>query len=95
MPNYELIYIVNPNVNEDILPEVINKIGEIVIKAGGKVTEVIPWGRKRLAYPIRRYSEGNYILAKIETEASSVKKIDSSLKMFEDVLRHLVIRTDN
>ena len=95
MPNYELIYIVNPNVNEDILPEVINKIGEIVIKAGGKVTEVIPWGRKRLAYTIRRYSEGNYILAKIETEASSVKKIDSSLKMFEDVLRHLVIRTDN
>ena len=63
MPSYELVYIVNPNINEETLPEAINKVTEIVKKAGGNVTDVAQWGRKRLAYPIKRFSEGNYILA--------------------------------
>ena len=92
MPSYELVYIVNPGINEEVLPEAINKVTEIVKKAGGNVTEVNQWGRKRLAYPIKRFSEGNYILAKVEMDAPSVKKVDASLRMNDDLLRHMVIK---
>jgi small subunit ribosomal protein S6 len=94
LPSYELVYIVNPNINEEILPEAINKVTDIVKKAGGNVTEVTQWGRKRLAYPIKRFYEGNYILAKVEMETPSVKKIDAGLRMNDDLLRHMVIRQD-
>jgi len=86
VPNYELVYIVNPNISEELLPEAITRVGDIVKKAGGNVTDVTQWGRKKLAYPIKKFSEGNYILAKVETDSPSVKKIN------DDVLRHLVIR---
>jgi small subunit ribosomal protein S6 len=94
VPSYELVYIVNPNISEDTLPEAINKVTEIVKKGGGNVTEVTQWGRKRLAYPIKRFSEGNYILAKVEMETPSVRKIEASLRMNDDVLRHIVIKQD-
>jgi len=92
VPSYELVYIVNPNISEELLPEAITRVSEIVQKAGGNVTEVNQWGRKKLAYPVKKFSEGNYILAKVETDPPSVKKIDADLRMNDEVLRHLVIR---
>jgi small subunit ribosomal protein S6 len=92
VPSYELVYIVDPNVSEELLPEAITRVSEIVQKAGGNVTEVNQWGRKKLAYPVKKFSEGNYILAKVETDSPSVKKIDAGLRMNDEVLRHLVIR---
>ncbi len=94
VPNYELVYIVNPNDTDEALPEVINKVSEVVKKSGGTVAEVIPWGKKRFSYPIKKFNEGNYILAKIDAQPTSVKKIDASLKMDENILRHLVIKAD-
>ena len=94
MPSYELICIVNPNINEEILPETINRVSDIVKKAGGTVNEVSQWGRKKLAYPIKKFSEGNYILAKLQTDTPSIKKIDASLRLNDEILRHLVIRVN-
>lgn len=94
MPTYELIYIINPNISEEILPESISKVNDMIAKAGGTVVETNQWGRKKLAYPIKKFSEGNYILSKLETDASSIRKIDASLKMNDDVLRHLVIKSN-
>jgi small subunit ribosomal protein S6 len=91
--NYELIYIVNPAINEEILPETINKVNDIVNKAGGTVVETTQWGRKKLAYPLRKQTEGSYIYSKVQTEAAALKRIDSVLKMDEDILRHLIVRT--
>jgi len=89
--NYELVYIVNPNVTEEALPEMISKVTELIKKNGGNVVEVIPWGKKRFSYPVKRFTEGNYILAKVDITPASVKKIDASLKMDENILRHLMI----
>ena len=92
MPNYELVYIVSPNINEDALPEVIGKVADLVKKTGGNVTEVNQWGRKKLTYPIKKFYEGNYIFAKLDIESTVVKKIDASLKMNEDILRYLITK---
>lgn len=94
MPSYELIYIVNPNISEEVLPDSINKVNDIVAKAGGSVVETIQWGRKKLSYPIKKFTEGSYILSKVETDTTSIRKIDTNLKMNDDVLRHLVIRAN-
>src|SRR4030042_18452 len=95
VPNYELVYIVNPGINEEILPETINKVNDVVKKAGGTVLEVTQWGRKKLAYPVKKYTEGSYILSRVQTDPAALKKIDATLKMDDDILRHLIINIGN
>jgi small subunit ribosomal protein S6 len=89
---YELIYIINPEVSEEELPQVIEKMSQSVSKAGGNVVEIAQWGRKRMAYPIRRFAEGNYVFNRIELEPVKVKEIEANLRLSDEVLRHLMVR---
>ncbi|MHB8086568.1 MAG: 30S ribosomal protein S6, partial [Dehalococcoidia bacterium] len=56
------------------------------------VSETIPWGKRRLAYPIKKQSEGNYVLEKVQIKQTALKELDASLKLTDDVLRYLFIR---
>jgi small subunit ribosomal protein S6 len=94
VPNYELIYIISPNVTDETLPDVMTKVGDTVKKNGGNVTEVVQWGKKKFTYPIKNFHEGNYVLAKIDIETTAAKKIDANLKMDESILRHLLIKAN-
>jgi small subunit ribosomal protein S6 len=89
---YELIYIISPEVSEEELPQVIEKMSQSVSKAGGNVVELTKWGRKRMAYPIRRFAEGNYVFNRIELEPVKVKEIEANLRLSDEVLRHLMIK---
>ncbi|MEJ2739617.1 MAG: 30S ribosomal protein S6 [Dehalococcoidia bacterium] len=93
MAAYELIYIINPEVSDEELPQVIEKMSQSVANAGGNVVEVAQWGRKRMAYPIRRFAEGNYVFNRIELEPVKVKEIEANLRLSDEVLRHLVVKT--
>ena len=92
MPSYELVYIVSPEINEDELPRVLDRVSDMINKIGGSVTEVVQWGRKKLAYPIQKFIEGHYVLAKLEIEAASAKELETSLRLYDEVLRYLLIR---
>jgi small subunit ribosomal protein S6 len=61
-------------------------------RIGGSVTEVVQWGKKKLAYPIKKFLEGHYVLAKLEMEATSARELETSLKLYDEVLRYLLIR---
>jgi small subunit ribosomal protein S6 len=89
---YELIYIVSPEVSDEELSQVIERMSQSVNSAGGNVVEVKQWGRKRMAYPIRRFSEGNYVFNKIELEPVKVKDIEANLRLSNEVLRHLMVK---
>lgn len=93
MAAYELIYIISPEVSDEELPQVIEKMSQSVANAGGNVVEVAQWGRKRMAYPIRRFAEGNYVFNRIELEPVKVKEIEANLRLSDEVLRHLVVKT--
>ena len=93
MAAYELIYIISPEVSDEELPQVIEKMSQSVNNAGGNVVEVAQWGRKRMAYPIRRFAEGNYVFNRIELEPVKVKEIEANLRLSDEVLRHLVVKT--
>ncbi len=92
MSNYELIYIVNPEISDNDLSNVQAKINSIVAKIGGTVVNVNNWGRKKLAYPIKKFGEGNYIFTQIEMKSSATKELEANLKLANEVLRHLLIK---
>ena len=92
MAAYELVYIISPEVSDEELPQVIEKMSQSVNNAGGNVVEVAQWGRKRMAYPIRRFAEGNYVFNRIELEPVKVKEIAANLRLSDEVLRHLMVK---
>lgn len=95
MSNYELIFIVHPSVSDEELAGEITKVSDLVAKLGGSTSEVTQWGRKKLAYPIKKSNEGNYVLAKIDLNPTKIGEFDSSLKMSNTVLRHLIVNPNN
>jgi len=92
MSNYEVVFIISPEVTDEDVPDTIDKISELVSKSGGSVTEVSQWGRRKLAYPIKRFTEGNYVLAQLELKPSLTKELEANLRLSSDVLRHLLIK---
>jgi small subunit ribosomal protein S6 len=94
VPNYELVYIIDPVVTDEALSNVLGKVNEYVTKTGGTVNEVVQWGRKKMAYPIKKCKEGNYKLARIDLKPSAIRELEASLKLSNEVIRHLLIRAN-
>jgi small subunit ribosomal protein S6 len=93
MFSYELVLIVSPEVVDEEMPEFITKLSELVNKVGGSVDEVNQWGRRKLAYPIKRSTEGNYLLTKVKMKPTMTKELEANLRLSGKVLRHLLIRS--
>jgi small subunit ribosomal protein S6 len=91
---YELVFIVHPEVADDGLDPVINNISQFITGKGGEIAEVNRWGRKKLAYPIKHLLEGNYILMKFKLDPSANKELETNLKMTEKIIRYLLIKVD-
>lgn len=95
MPGYELVFILNANLNEDDFTRVLGKVNDQITKLGGTVTETNQWGKRRLAYPIKKQAEGNYVLEKVQIKQTALKELDANLKLSEDVLRYLFVRENS
>jgi small subunit ribosomal protein S6 len=95
VPGYELVFILNANLTEDDSTKLLGKVNDQITKLGGTVSETNPWGKRRLAYPIKKQSEGNYVLEKVQIKQTALKELDASLKLTEDVLRYLFIRENS
>lgn len=93
MSSYELVLIVSPEVVDEEMPEFITKLSELVNKVGGSVDEVNQWGRRKLAYPIKRSTEGNYLLTKVKMKPTVTKELEANLRLSGKILRHLLIRS--
>ena len=92
MSNYELVLIINPDVTEEEMPDFIAKLSELVSKVGGTVGEVSQWGRRQLAYPIKRATEGNYVLTKLNLKPTVTKDLEANFRLSGKILRHLLIK---
>jgi len=91
---YELVFIVRPDADETRMNATVEKITKYVTDNGGEVTSLNPWGRRRLAYPIDRAMEGDYVTAKMTLEPTATQGLESSLTISEDVLRHLLLKVE-
>ena len=94
MYDYELALIIRPEVEEEGQQALIERLSEMLTSAGGQVTDVESWGRRRLAYPIRKIQEGFYYFIQGQFSASVLPELERTIKLNEDILRHMVIRTD-
>ena len=91
---YELVYITPPETTEEALAELHQQIVGIVEKFGATISNTENWGRRKLAYEINRHREGVYVLEVINGPAPMVAELDRRLRVFDNVIRHLVVRVD-
>ena len=89
---YELIVIFNPEITEDTLNAVMGKMNQFITEKGGTPPTVEPWGKRKLAYPIKRSLEGNYVLVHFQMSPKWTKDLEVDLHISEEVLRHLLVR---
>ena len=95
MRYYELIYIVNSNVERKKVDQVMKDIGERLEKAGSKLINHTVWGKKKLAYPIRGNTYGTYILAHYNGgDNEKLRDFDSWLKLSGLTIRHMIVKLD-
>ena len=92
MREYELVVILSPEVGDEEVPAAVEKISQFVTDRGGEVTEVNRWGRRKLAYPIRRHLEGSYVVSQLRLGPQTAAELEANLRISEDVLRHLLVR---
>ncbi|MBN1331730.1 30S ribosomal protein S6 [Candidatus Dojkabacteria bacterium] len=92
---YELMVIIKPLLPEDIKSKVLARIEKLIVKSKGEIKETDIWGKRHLAYPIKKHEEGYYVVLDIEMPQVNVKEFENELKLQSDILRHVLIREDN
>ena len=92
--DYELGFILNPEVSEEQTGAILERIEKIVNNYDGQVVKVNQWGRRRLAYPIEHHRDGYYVFIDMILTPETVLELDRTLKVSEEVMRHMVKRRD-
>ena len=94
MENYELLYIVPAKYTDAELDSLMEKVKGMVATAGGNVTEMHSLGKRKLAYAIGQVRNGNYVLNYFQAEPASLAKLNDTLRLSTDIVRHLVVVRD-
>ena len=92
MRHYELMVILDPELEERTVAPSLDKFLNVIRKGGGTIEKVDIWGRRRLAYEINKKTEGIYALVDMNTEPADAKELDRQLNLNESVLRTKLIR---
>ena len=95
MRNYEVMFVVRPNLEEEATNAVCESMKKVLESAGGKIKEVKNMGRRELAYEVRTFKNGNYFLITLEGEPKTVKEFDRVANINEDIIRHIVVNKEN
>ncbi len=93
MIKYEILFILDPTLEEARKDQVIETVKEIIAD-GGEVENVDVWGMRKLAYPIQKKNEGYYVLVDFNANADLPKELDRRLKISDAVMRHLIVNKE-
>ena len=94
MNQYEVMYVIDPALEDGARVELINRFSELVKKNGGEIDRVDEWGKRRLAYAINYKNEGYYVLVNFSASSDLPREIERVLQISEDVLRYLIVRVE-
>jgi len=95
MREYELTVVFSPEIADEDIANEIEKLDQFITEKGGEITaEVNRLGRRKLAYPIRNFREGNYVLTQFQLQQSLTAELERNLESSEEILRHLLVRLD-
>jgi small subunit ribosomal protein S6 len=89
--DYELMYIVRPDIDEDAVKNAVESVKSLMENHGGEVVKTTTWGKRRLAYEVNQYRDGNYVIANVRLEGAKIADIERELRIHDAVFRHLLI----
>jgi small subunit ribosomal protein S6 len=90
MRNYELVCLIQPDLDETAVNGVIERVRGWVAEAGGVVDKVDMWGKRRLAYVIRKHRDGNYVLFNLSMVPATTSALEQNLRYTETIMRHML-----
>lgn len=91
MRNYEITYILRPDVGDEAVPGLVEKYTTQVTDQGGQVVNVNTWGKRRFAYEVGNRFEGYYVTMRFDSESAVAEELRRVMKLSDDVLRSLVV----
>ena len=94
MNKYELALVVSAKIEDDARTATVEKAKEYITRAGGTVTEVEEWGKKKLAYEVQKMREGFYYFIQFEADATCPAEVERHVRIMDNVLRFLCVRKD-
>ena len=92
MNTYEGIFIIKPDIKEEEVKNVFKTIGDLVAKNGGSVKKEDVWGKRQLAYPIKKFKEAYYYKLDFEAPSEAVAKLEGACKLNADIVRMMITR---
>lgn len=94
MRNYEVMFVVRPNLEDDATNAVCDSMKKLLEDNGAKILDVVNMGRRELAYEVKTFKNGSYFLIKVEAEPACVKEFDRVANINEDIIRHIVVKKE-
>ncbi|MFH0823608.1 MAG: 30S ribosomal protein S6 [Pseudomonadota bacterium] len=95
MRRYESVVILDPELSEDLVKEFTEKYGNLVKSRGGEIVKISDWGRKRLAYPVRKREAGRFVLFDFLGAPSVINEVERNFKIADEVMKFLTVKLDD
>ncbi len=92
MRDYEVLYIVRADLDDDKVQEVVKRVNTLIERSGGVAERTNLWGKRKLAYEVKHQKEGSYVLQDFRIGPERIPELEAALKITEEVLRHLIVR---
>lgn len=94
MRNYEALFIIRPDLESEQIDAVVEKFTKLLQDNGAEITNLDKWGKRRLAYLVKNYREGIYVLLQFKSEPAASQELERVFKITDDIIRFLVTRMD-
>ncbi len=95
MKAYELLFFVDPSIDEETRLAAMKRIDNTIVEQGGKVANVEEWGKKKLAYEINDLTDGDYTLIEFQADPASIAELDRVLHIMDAIVRYMIVRRDD
>ena len=92
--NYEGLFIIRGDLDDGRVEAVLEEVNGLIAKHGGEISKTDKWGRRKLAYPIKKLNEGVYVIMYFKILPLQLVDLERSLKLYENLLRFLIIKMD-
>lgn len=93
MNKYEVMFIAKPLEETEVDP-IVTFVSDLLTKNGCNIEKVDRWGKRHLAYSVKKQADGYYVLINFEAEPATIKEIDRVMKIRDEILKHLIVKID-
>ncbi len=94
MRTYEALYIVSPELEDSAIQTVVAEVEGLITNSGGTIVRSDVWGKRKLAYPIKKHVDGVYVVLRFTANPDSIKRLEQQLRLMETIIRFMVLYLD-